>query len=305
MSKQLEEGLQENELPEAVMVKHRRFSLIWIIPIIAAGIGIWLVYKTVIESGIPITITFKDGANIDLRTLVKYQGVVVGKVNSVKLNNSLDGVILKARLDRSASKLARSGSMFWVVRPKIGFGGISGLETLISGSYIGVKPGAGSPARVFKGVENHPFGDLNGAKLKIIIKSDKLGSLHPGAPVYYREVKVGEVENHELAGNAQSVDIHVNIFRKYAPLVRKNTRFWNASGIGTSISLFGAKMKTESLEAILAGGIAFATPNNKQMGPVIEDGAVFFLYDEPENEWLKWKPDIDLGFNGKSGILEE
>lgn len=299
MNEQNEKSLKENELPEVVMVKHKRISIIWIIPIIAAGIGLWLIYTAIVGSGIPITITFKDGSNIDSKTLIKYEGVAVGKINLIKLNNTLDGVIVKATLDRSASKLACAGSRFWVVRPKISFSGISGLETLISGSYIGVKPGKGFRTKFFKGLENPPIGDPNEAGLKIIIRADKLGSLHEGAPVYYREVKVGEVENYKLAGNAQTVDIGVNIIKKYAPLVCENTKFWNASGIGMSVSLFGAKVKTESLAAILTGGIAFATPNNQQMGPASKNGAVFQLYDKPEDEWLKWSPNIDLSGKGK------
>lgn len=300
MNEQSEKNLKMDELPEVAVVKHRKFSLVWIIPIIAAGIGIWLIYTALIESGINITITFKDGSGINSKALIKYEGVTVGEVKSVKLNKSLDGVVIKARLDRSAKVLARKRSMFWIVKPRIGFSGITGLETIISGSYIEVKPGKGHSEKIFTGLENPPFGDPSEDPFKIIIKADKLGSLHPGAPVYYREVKVGEVESCELAGNAKNVDIHINIMQKYASLVHENSRFWNASGIGMSLSLFGAKVKTESLAAILEGGIAFATPDNQKMGPASEEGAVFDLYDNPEDEWLKWKPDINLSDETKS-----
>ena len=211
-------------------------------------------------------------------------------------------MIVKARLKRSAAALAGSGAQFWIVSPKIGFSGISGLDTIISGSYIGVKPGKGPRVKFFEGLEDPPLGDMDNTGLKIIIKADKLGSLHPGAPVYYREVKVGDVETCELAENGQSVDINVGIFKKYAPLVCDNSQFWNASGIGMSVGLFGAKIKSESVEAILTGGIAFATPDNEQMGPPSKSGAIFSLYDNPKDEWLKWKPDIDLSGTGKQDV---
>ncbi len=294
MSEQSGEKVSEKGLPEVVTVKQSRFSPIWIIPLIAAGIGIWLVCQAIMESGIPITITFKDGSNIVPKAQIKYEGVIVGEVVSVKLNSDLDGVVVEAKLNRSAKKLARAGSMFWVVRPQIGLSGVSGLETIISGSYIEVKLGQGQPAKVFKGVENPPFGDPGGNPLRIIVKSDKLGSLHAGVPVFYREVQVGEVVSYKLAENAKTVDIDVDIMEKYALLVRENTRFWNASGIGMSVNLFGAKIKTESLASILTGGMAFATPNNDQMGAPSKAGAIFSLVDTPQDEWLQWQPDIDL-----------
>ena len=240
MNEQSEKKISEQEFPEVIAVKQSRFSPIWIIPLIAVGIGIWLICQAIIQSGIPITITFKDGSDIVPKTQIKYEGVLVGEVVSVKLNRNLDGVIVKAKLDRSAEKLARQGSMFWVVRPKIGFSGVSGLETIISGSYIEVNLGKGHSAKFFEGVENPPFGDPEGDPLKIIIKSDKLGSLHPGVAVYYREVKIGEVVSYKLAENAQTVDINVDIMSKYAAIVCENTQFWNASGIGMSVNLFGA-----------------------------------------------------------------
>ena len=299
MNEQPYEKLSEEVFPEVAVVKHNRFSLVWIIPIIAAGIGIWLFLTAVIARGVPITITFKDGANVDSKTMIHYDGVSVGNVNSIKLNKTLDGVIIEANLQRSAAGLASKGSQFWIVRPKLGIGGVSGLETIISGSYIEAQPGKGPRAKYFEGLEEPPPPDSDIAGLKIIIKSDKLGSLNPGAPVYYRELKVGEVEICELAGNAQYIDIKVNIFSKYAPLVHDNSQFWNASGIGMTVGLFGAKIKSESMQAILTGGMAFATPNNQQMGPQSKDGAVFELSDNPKDEWLKWQPNIDLNGNGE------
>lgn len=294
MNDKIKSDLKMDDLPEAVIVRHNRIKslIIWIVPLIAIGIGIWLIITAFLGKGIPITITFSSAEGIDTNTAIKYEGISVGDVTSVNLAPDLDGVIVKAKLKRSAEKLARSGSKFWLVHPQIGAGGISGLETIITGNYIAVRPGKGAPGKFFEGLEHPPYSDYPG--LKIMLKSTVLGSLSPGAPVYYREVKVGIVEHCVLANDAQHVNISLNIYEEFAPLVRENSQFWNASGIGMTLSLFGAKIKSESLAAILTGGIAFATPNIKQMGAPVQDGAVFTLYSNPENEWLKWQPIINL-----------
>lgn len=300
--KKLEAVVDSGEIPEVVVEKKQRISLVWFIPLIAAGIGVWLVYQALAQSGIPISITFMDGSNVDAKTLIKFEGVTVGTVKSVSLRKDLNGVIVRAVLDRSAEKLARKGAKFWVVRPRISAGGITGLETLVTGSYIGVLPGNGPSIRVFQGLESAPPGRMDGSGLHLVLQAEQLGSLHPGAPVYYREVKVGEVEQCELAGNARAVNVHIVLEEKFTPLVRENSRFWNASGIGMSLSLFGAKVRTESLAAVLTGGVAFATPDNAGMGGPVKEGAVFQLADKPEKDWLAWKPEIALEGNAQPAV---
>ena len=282
-------------VPEVIVKKESRFSPIWIIPLVALGIGGWLLFQVLTQMGIPITIMFKDGTDLVAgKTYIKFNGINVGIVKSLDLSKDLKGVIVKANLNRSASHIAREGSSFWIVKPEIGPKGITGLDTIFSGQYIAVIPGHGKPEKIFTGIESPPDITQNEKGLHLLLKADRLGSLHAGAPVYYREIKVGEVERTELAQDSMHVNVYIFVDDTYSALVHQNTKFWNASGIGLNVGLFGAKMKTESLKAILTGGIAFATPNNQHMGPANENGDEFKLFEKPEDLWLKWKPEISL-----------
>jgi len=285
-------------LPEVVIGKRSGFSIIWIVPVIALAVAGYLIYDSYAKRGREITITFADGSGLVAgKTQIQYLGVQVGVVNEVRLDEKLSTVVVQARLNQSASGLATQGSEFWVVRPEIGVGGIRGLDTLISGPYIGVLPGDGkSPQKAFQGLPEQPAASPNEPGLNLVLQAGKLGSLKVDDPIYYREFQVGKVDQITLASDARSVHAHVHIKNEYAPLVRANTRFWNASGIGMDLSLFGgAKIKTESLSALLSGGVAFATPPNDQMGAAVTDGAVFKLYNDPQDEWSTWSPTIDIG----------
>lgn len=283
------------DFPNVIVVKHHRFSIIWVVPIIALLIAGWLIYTTYSSKGPDITITFKDGSGlIEGKTELQYLGVKVGIVNEVDLSN-LTNVVVKASLDKSAAGLATEGTSFWVVRPEISLAGVRGLDTLISGPYITMVPGkGGTPQKTFTGLPGQPAAGPNEPGLNIVLQAEKLASLKNGDPIYYREFKVGEVDQVSIASDAKTVHIHVHILNKYENLVRENTKFWNASGIGMSLGLFGAKIKTESLQSILSGGVSFATPPNDEMGGNVADGTVFKLYDDPEDEWSKWSPSISL-----------
>lgn len=287
---------EKDSLPEVVLTKHSRFSIVWLVPIIAVAVAGWLAYDSYAKRGPTIDITFQDGSGLVAgKTEIQYLGVRVGLVDKVHLDEKLSQVVVKARLDKSASGLAVSDTAFWVVRPEIGAAGIRGLDTLLSGPYIGVSPGRkGDKATSFTGLPEQPPAGPNDPGLNLILQADKMGSLNIGDPVYYREFKVGAVDQVYLASDARSVHTHIHIKAEYAPLVRQNTKFWNASGIGMDIGLFGAKVKTESLAAILSGGVAFATPNNDEMGPAVSNGAVFELFDDMDDDWDKWSPVIEL-----------
>ncbi|GHB91848.1 intermembrane transport protein PqiB [Cerasicoccus arenae] len=286
----------KDSLPEVVVTKHSGFSIIWVVPIIALLVAGWLIYNSYSKRGPDITITFQDGSGLVAgKTEIQYRGVKVGMVEKVHLDEKLSQVVLSARLDKSAAGLATNGSSYWVVRPQIGLGGVRGLDTLLSGPYIGVSPGKEStPAKSFIGLPEQPPAGPNEPGLNIILQAEKLGSLTDGDPVYYREFQIGEVDQVYLSSDSRSVHAHIHIKAEYEPLIRENTRFWNASGIGMSLGLFGAKINTESLSSILSGGVALATPNNDNMGPPATDGTVFKLYDDPEDDWADWSPDIPL-----------
>ena len=231
-------------------------------------------------------------------TDIRYRGLEVGRVEQVELSRDLSGVVLKARLTRAQESLAREGTRFWVVKAQLGLGGAENLGTLVSGPYIEVLPRdkAGAPKARFTLLDQAPNRLLEAEGLRLTLSSARRGSLKAGVPVTYREVQVGKVTSFELGETGDRVLIHILIEPRYAPLVRTGSRFWNTSGVGVEAGLFkGVKVRTESVETILAGGVAFATPDNAQMGPEAKPGQTFALFDDVQDDWLQWAPKIPLG----------
>ena len=291
------EKMDESEacdLPQAKIKRQPRVSMIWIVPLAAAIVGGWLVFKYVRQMGPVISIQFSDGNEIKAnQTTLRYRGVRVGEVLSVKLTHDLEHVEVRARLDKPAENLARDGSVFWVVRPEVGAGGLHGLETIVSGPYIQVQPGGGKEQKSFIGAEKPPILKSSEGGLEIILTTPSLGSLTVGAPVYYRGMEVGSVRYFVLGKDSTAVNIHVLIETNYAPLVRTDSKFWNAGGIGVHFGLFsGFSMSAESLKALVIGGIAFATPQSP--GILVTNGVIFPLNDKVDGKWLKWSPAITI-----------
>ena len=271
-----------------------RSLVVWVVPVVAAVVAGYLVYDRVREFGPEIKIRFKDGNGVRVnQTPVKYRGVPIGQVSAVDLSEDLQHVAVKVRLQRSAASVAQHGSIFWIVRPEVGIGNITGLSTVITGPEIQVEPGAGKVETEFDGLERAPAA-LEEKGLKIVLRTARLGSLRRGSPVYYRGVEAGVVQSVDLGPNAATVDIHVLIRQRYGPLVRKGSEFWNVSGLSVSGGLFsGIKLKMESVRSMAAGGIEFATPNSTDAA-LAKEGALFALHDGPRKEWLAWAPRIAL-----------
>ena len=270
--------------------------LIWIVPVIAAAIGAWMVFRELRERGPEVAIEFANGSGVaDDKTPLVYRGVAVGTVTNVKIKPDFSGVIIRARFRRSAAALATAGTQFWIVHPEIGFSGVSGLETLLTGVRINVEPGRGGPrATTFRGLDHAPAPENPDQGRAFILHTERLGALTPGAPVYYREVKVGLVETSRLADDSSFVSVRIRILKPYLNLVRANTKFWNAGGVSLKVGLLGAEIKSTSIESLLAGGVAFATPDSGELAPAAQDGADFVLNDSVEKEWLKWQPKIPI-----------
>lgn len=277
-------------------VKRRKWnpSAVWIVPVVAAMVAGYLVYRRAQEHGAKITIRFKDVTGLKIgQTPIKYRGVSVGEVTSVELDRNHQYVVVRARLQRSATSIAREGSRFWIVRPEVGIGNVTGLATIVAGPHMEAWPGVGEFKSEFVGLEVSPAA-LEEKGLRIVLLSRHLESLKRGSPVYYRGVEVGAVQDHQLSSNAITVDIHVFIRQRYASLVRSGSKFWNVSGVDVRVGLFrGAEINVESLRSLVAGGIAFATPNDPKDVPA-KDGMVFHLYDKPEKEWSEWTPEIRI-----------
>ncbi len=263
-------GNHRDTAAEAVVKERSGISVIWLLPIVAVLIGGFVVYKTLSERGPEITITFNNAQGIEAgKTRIKYKELEIGTVTSVRLSRDFSHVIIGAELAPEIKPLLRRETSFWVVRPRLSLRGVSGLSTLVSGAYLEMSPGAGSPEREFVGLETPPV--VKGAKggKRIVLLSERLGSIDSGSPIYYQGIPAGEVTGYELGNDRKSVFIHAFIQAPYDEMVRGNTRFWNVSGIDVSIDSEGINIRTESVHSILLGGIAFETPDTLE--PVQQD----------------------------------
>lgn len=281
-------------LPRPDIKKASSFPLVWLVPIVALLVGAFMTFRELKERGPRITIVFEEASGLRAgETVLQYKGVEVGRVESVALAPDLARVEAVVALQRSARAIARDGSRFWILRPEIGLEGIRGLDTLISGPTIQVTPGDGRPKKFFQGLERAPF---TGSDLgyNYVLRVNGLGSLRIGSPVLYRDFKVGQVVGSELAPDATSVLVRIMVEAPYHRLVRADTVFWNASGLAMKVGLLGARIQTQSLESMFAGGILFATPESADAAEPAPQGAMFDLHAEPESGWLEWQPSIPL-----------
>jgi paraquat-inducible protein B len=271
------------DLPVAKTRPASNWSAIWVLPIIALIIGGWLGWRAYNETGIEIQVRFESGEGIQAnKTEVVYKGMSVGKVKRLKLDDEGDskGVIATIEMNKDVEQYLRTSTRFWLVKPSVTLAGITGLETLVSGNYVAVSPGEGEPVRKFKALaEEPPLSDAQPG-LHLTIKADRLGSLNRGSPVFYKQIKVGQIKSYVLSEDQSTVELKVFIEPTYAKLVRKHTRFWNASGISIDANLSGVKVRSESLASIVAGGIAFATPENRKDSPPTDPSLPFRLYED-------------------------
>jgi len=274
------QNIDLDELPEIAVQKKRGFSIVWIIPIVAALVGGWLTYKTISEKGPTITITFEDGGGLEVdKTKIKYKSIGMGTVKSVDLLPDLSGVVVTAELSKPSEPHLTENTRFWVVRPQIGIGGISGLDTLVSGNYIAIDPKPGPSARTFTGLDKTPgvTGEDEGAQFQL--RAENLGSTSPGAPIFYRDIEVGRVLNYELDNEGEGVVIDIFIQAPHHLRVRDNSRFWQLSGFEISMGAEGLDVKMESLASLLSGGIAFDSPASAGgTGEPSQAGTVFKVF---------------------------
>ena len=249
-----------SELPEPVIRSGKRqISIVWLVPVVALLIGGWLIYKAVSEKGPEITITFNTAEGLEAgKTKIKCKDVEIGLVEEISLSKDLTQVIVKAQLVREADSYLSENARFWVVRARVSASSVTGLGTVFSGAYIDIDPGApGKPARHFAGLEDPPIVTTWEKGRHFTLKADRKGSLDIGSPVYYRQLEVGRVAAYTMAPDGSSVTFKVFIRAPYTGFVRKNTRFWNASGIDVKLDAQGIQVNTESFVSILVGGLAF------------------------------------------------
>ena len=282
--KEAQTAIQSGPEPlDAVERKQRRFSFVWLLPLVALSIGGWLIYNNLIEKDIIIQVRFQSGAGLMAgKTQVKHKGVVIGEMRKLRLDDDLKGVVTTLAISRTAQSALTDGTQFWLVEPKISLLGISGLDTLVSGSYIEMRPGKGAPRREFKALESPPPLPESEPGLHLVLKTNNLGSIRPGSPVLYRKVVVGSVQSYDFNRQSSGIDIRIHIQSQYADLVSSCSRFWNSSGISLSGDLGGLTLQAESIASIIAGGISFFNPENetKKHLKQCQNGDTFILYDD-------------------------
>ena len=280
-------------VPKARIRRRRFLRLTWLVPVMAIAVAAYLVFHRMQDYGPEITIAFSDGGGLRVgQTPVRYRGVQVGEVTGVRLSKDEKKALVRVRLIKSAEGIARDGSRFWIVRPHVGFGQVTGLATVLSGPEINVIPGESDakPEFTFTGLETAPSTIEGG--LRIVVRAAR-PKMRADAPVYYRGVEVGQVQKLDLAPNSLSADIHIVIYPRYVNLVREGSSFWDVSGLNIRGGVVkGLEVQFESLRAFITGGIEFATPPDTARA---RQGAVFFLYEEPKKEWLAWTPKIPIG----------
>lgn len=280
-------------LPSATVKRSHLTWLLWLIPAGAAALCLWFLYRDYIAAGPLITISFKNAGGLqEENTQVQYRGTQIGEVKKIFLSPDAQSVMVKARLASFASELARAGSVFWIVRPEVSVGAISGLQTIVSGNYIEVQPGGGPATNTFTGAEQEPI-EVQSNALQVILLAHDLGSIQTKSPVFYRGLQVGQVDYFQLAGNSQQILFHAEVWPQYAPLVRFNSVFWNAGGFDVHLGLLkGIQITAESPRTVISGGIEFATPTD--YGDIASNGAIFQLFEKPEDKWKAWSPAITL-----------
>ncbi|WP_266157927.1 intermembrane transport protein PqiB [Dyella silvatica] len=272
-----------DDLPQPV-IRHRRVSvsLIWLVPILAAIVGLSLVIHSWRQAGPVITISFQSAEGLDAgKTVVKFKNVVIGRVTSIRLSRDRGHVEAKVDLDNSAEGFATADTRFWVVRPRIGLGGVSGVDTLFSGAFIGADVGESKePKTEFTGLESPPAITHGAPGKRFTLHADDLGSLDIGSPVYYRRIQVGRVVAYQLDKDGKGVSLQIFVDGPNDQFVTESTRFWNSSGVDVSLGADGLKFNMQSLATVLAGGVAFQEPlGPHETTPAVAD-AEYRLFSE-------------------------
>jgi paraquat-inducible protein B len=274
--------------PPRAALRRRRFSFVWVIPLVALVIAGYLGYRTVLQQGPLLTLTFSTAEGLAAgQTQVKYKAVQLGTVESIDLSKDNQTVVVRVRMTHVGSRFLESHARFWVVRPRLTPGDLSGLDTLVSGAYIAVDPG-GAGGRYqdrFVGLEQPPGVRSNEPGRTYVLTADNIGTLDTGSPVFYRDVQVGEVLGYSLGNGLGPVTVNVFVHAPWDDLVKARSHFYNSSGVTASLQGGGFHIEFQSLQAIISGGVTFELPPEADQDTPSPNGAVFPLYpskDEAE-----------------------
>ncbi len=264
---------------------------IWLFPVIALIITLGMVRKYFEEQGPEISISFPEAANIEpQKTQVRFRGVSIGTVKEVKISEDTKNVNVRVLLKKEASQFAVKGSKFWIVSPKLNIQGVSGLETIFQGVYIGAQPGEPTAEydEEFKGQMTLEVTDPMENTSTYQLETNNAESINPNDPVSFRGLNIGSVTSVALSKTAQTVVININVQNKYARLIRVNTGFWRKVGIQAKLGLFGSEVKVNSLDSIMQGGVELFTP--EPAGEMAKANHKFVLLPSPPKNYEKWNP---------------
>jgi paraquat-inducible protein B len=283
-----EENPQLPALPPAAprprRVRQRNWlpSLVWLIPVIAAVVGLTLVVKIMSDRGPQITITFRSAEGLEAgKTRVKYKDVNIGTVQTIRLSEDRTHILAKVQLTKEAKSFTADDTRFWVVRPRVAASGVSGIGTLLSGAYIAADAGTSdNTVDKFTGLEVPPIITRDASGKQFVVHAEDLGSLDIGSPVYYRRIVVGQVAAYELNPDGKGITLRLFINAPYDKFVGANTRFWHASGLDVELNASGFKLRTQALATILLGGVAFRAPDDDFGAPAGENTEFQLASDE-------------------------
>jgi paraquat-inducible protein B len=265
--------------------RSRRFSAIWLLPLVALAIGAWLAWDTLSKEGPTITISFETAEGLQAgQSQLKYRDIVLGTVKTLTLSDDHSHVLITVATTRQAKPLLTNDTQFWVVKPRLFAGNVSGLSTLVSGSYIGMMPGGATETskRDFAGREDPPVLETNVPGRTFLLKATRLGSVQIGSPVFFRDLSVGEVLGWDLGDMAESATIHAFVRAPYDKYVQDQTRFWDASGLSVKLGGNGIDVQLESLRALLLGGVAFDMFTAPAQSAESVEGHVFPMFANKE-----------------------
>jgi paraquat-inducible protein B len=272
-------------VPPTAAPRKPRIPLVWLVPVVATVIACFLAWRSYSQEGWLVTLTFETANGLTAGvTQVRHKSVALGTVRDIRLSEDMSHVIVRVRMTRDATPILTDHAQFWVVRPRLSAGYLQGLETLVSGAYIDVDPGApgGQPQTGFKGLETPPAARSDEPGHTYVLTANRVGALGPGSPVFYRDLSVGDVLSYDVGANDKPATLHVFVRAPFDQYVHVNSRFWKESGVTINYGAQGLHVELESLQAALSGAIAFDTSKDALNTPVADNNAGFTLFADHE-----------------------
>ena len=296
----------------AKIIKIRAISAIWIIPIVTAIVGLWIIYSHFADRGTSFTLLAKDASGIVAgKTVIKNRSVDIGIVDEVTLSKDFEKVVIKGRIYNDMEPLLKNDSIFWVVKPEIGRDGVTGLGTILSGVYIELA--SGNDTHSFKNnpfilSDNPPLSDPSIKGIRVNLESDQNGVIPRGASVMFHGYRVGNVETSEFDIDSRKMKYQIFITKPYDALVTQNVRFWKEGGIDLALSSSGASLNVPSLDVLMSGGISFDLPDGSKLGAPAEQHAVYKLYEDKksiqDSQYTEYKEFLIMLSESISGLVE-